>query len=572
MLCMDDNKKTGTLADKDKKTFVDGKYDDSIAREDQKKRNIRKIMMIAGICAAVLCVIACLFFFLKKDEMKESYQGLNMKEIAKKKKRFNTAEDVESALAKLSSMDKDETAELIERKDVEQKKIALVFTGLAEQSQIEQIVRILGEYNDTAVFFVSGKSAAEDSDCLNVIRDSGYEIGNLGFDAERHMEELSEEDIAISVAKAQSIIRTVTEREPTRFTGNATVFDSHILHAIDAAGIKSAVKPSKYIAADSFGSFTAAMGFVKSLKPGDIVCFKLDDYLDEIEYEEFEQDRRQEPDFKDPLEEEENQPPETDVVKTMEYLAEALRTARIPVVSLERNAISFEEDLEKIFQQKEDAASYQIKESEPAGIEYLEDALFIGDSLTLTLDIWKYPSGLNGTSDICAYKSVTPQQFVNNAVTENNKGEEVHIWDEVLSHKDDQKVYILLGANSLAVNDNETLMKNYGILLDLIISEFEGKTIVVQGMLPVTESASDQNAAMTNGRIRELNVSIAKMAQEKNVYYLDLYSGFMNEDGNLPYEYAQEDGIHLNAKGTGKWVEYILNHVPSAEEDTNEKE
>ena len=68
-----------------------------------------------------------------------------------------------------------------------------------------------------------------------------------------------------------------------------------------------------------------------------------------------------------------------------------------------------------------------------------------------------------------------------------------------------------------------------------------------------------------------MNVRIAKMAKEKGLFYLDLYSGFMNENGNLPYEFAQEDGIHLNARGTGKWVEYILKHIPPMKE-INEKE
>ena len=568
---MDEERNTGTLADKDKKTFVDGKYDEKTAREDQKQRAFRKKFMIAVALVITAFIIGFLFFLLKQDEKKESYKDLNIKEIAKKKKKYHTQEDVEKALIRLESMDSDETASLIEKKEVSQKKIALIFTGLAEQSQMEQVVRILGEYNDTAVFFVSGKSAAEDPDSLNVVRDAGFEIGNLGFDGERYMETCSEEDIVISVAKTQSIIHTVSEREPLKFTGNAISYDDHVLHSLAACGIVSAVKPTKYLAWDSFSSFTAAMGFVKTLSPGDIVCFKLDDYLDEIEYEEFEQDERQDPDFKDPLEEESEEKPDPDLVNTLQYLAEALRTARIPAVSLERNAIAFEEDFEELFNQEEDAATYQIEESVPAGVNYLNDALFIGDSLTLTLDIWEYPSGLKGTSDICAYKSVTPQQFVNNAVTEDSGGKEVHIWDEVLSHKDDEKIFILLGANSLAVNDNETLMKNYGTLLDLVAEEFEGKTIVVQGMLPVTESASDKIVTMTNGRIRELNVRIAKMAKEKGLFYLDLYSGFMNENGNLPYEFAQEDGIHLNARGTGKWVEYILKHIPPMKE-INEKE
>ena len=46
----------------------------------------------------------------------------------------------------------------------------------------------------------------------------------------------------------------------------------------------------------------------------------------------------------------------------------------------------------------------------------------------------------------------------------------------------------------------------------------------------------------------------------------------MDEAGNLPYEFAQEDGIHLNSRGTGKWVDYILRHIPPMKEMKNETE
>ena len=56
------------------------------------------------------------------------------------------------------------------------------------------------------------------------------------------------------------------------------------------------------------------------------------------------------------------------------------------------------------------------------------------------------------------------------------------------------------------------------------------------------------------------NDLIKKAAQEKQVAYLDLYSEFVNENGELPAE-ASKDGVHLRSDWCKQWLAYLQTHT-----------
>ena len=60
--------------------------------------------------------------------------------------------------------------------------------------------------------------------------------------------------------------------------------------------------------------------------------------------------------------------------------------------------------------------------------------------------------------------------------------------------------------------------------------------------------------------LRVYNDLIKKAAQEKQVAYLDLYSEFVNENGELPAE-ASKDGVHLRSDWCKQWLAYLQTHT-----------
>ncbi|MFI3254235.1 MAG: GDSL-type esterase/lipase family protein [Eubacteriales bacterium] len=129
------------------------------------------------------------------------------------------------------------------------------------------------------------------------------------------------------------------------------------------------------------------------------------------------------------------------------------------------------------------------------------------------------------------------------------------------------KVYISLGINSVGYPSVERFYSNYSNFIDEIRARQPEAVIYVQSIIPLNEPILRSRGSASyfnNGIVTTYNTYIQKLAQEKNLYYLDLYNYFLDETGQLPSE-ASSDGIHLSAAYTKKWAEYLKTHTISEE-------
>ncbi len=501
----------------------------------------------------MLSILLCILTGCSKEGVAQpgsyDYSSLELTE-------YNPEDAIEQALALLQTEKKESTA--IFAVEAKQRKVAIVFMGLADPGQMEQLCDILDDFKVPALFAVDGMSAAEDPESVRLLKRLGYEIGNYSLSTERHLEKRSEEEIASSFAHAQVILETITGDTPDRFAANATQMESNLLHAAYCAGLREGVQPNTFLSSTSLPSFNAAMGYVEDVTAGSIIGIKLNDSLDEIEFEDFEQDLRPEKHPETTLEEEKQEDRNTDIVLTVRYLMEALNTTQTAIVSLDRLPIEEDKDVEKMFLQHEDTTQYELPEHDPVETEWFSDSLFIGDSLTLAMS--QYDIGMPESTGFCAYKSITPKQFLDNITVENVEGKQIAVFDEICKYNP-TSIFILLGTNALASGSNASLIAAYKQLLTKLNQQFPEATIYVQGLPPVSKAVSTERVTLTNGRIRAVNLELAQMAEHSNCRYIDLTHALADEDGNLSTYIAQEDGIHLNNIGCQKWFDYLKSHV-----------
>lgn len=240
--------------------------------ERQKRLKVRNERIISLMLSFVFCF--CLMSGCGKKE-EENNEIVTIDPENLQLMEYDAEKAIQSALVQLGETDCE--CDIISAAKVSQRKVSIVILGLAYSSQMEQICTMLKEHDIPAVLIVDGMSAAEDSDTVRLFDREGFEIGNYTLQAERYMNEQSEEEIAASYAHAQMILKTITVKEAKYCAANATKMDSHVLRAAYAAGLKTAVEPSSYIADISFPTFSAAMGYVAGLKPGEIIAIKVGD-------------------------------------------------------------------------------------------------------------------------------------------------------------------------------------------------------------------------------------------------------------------------------------------------------
>lgn len=211
--------------------------------------------------------------------------------------------------------------------------------------------------------------------------------------------------------------------------------------------------------------------------------------------------------------------------------------------------------------------SQPVPDSDLAPEDYFNNAAFIGDSRTDGLLLY---SGIKGATGL-SYKGLMVSELEDKEVKFTVSG----ITDTVmgaLSKETYGKVYMMLGVNELGWYNDQRFYDTYTQAVQRVKELQPGASVYLQSILPVTKEKSDSHAYFTNEKILVYNELIAQVAEEQEVFYLDVASALMNEEGVLPTE-SSTDGIHLKKDGYKTWYEYLQNHiVTDTETDIKESE
>jgi len=117
------------------------------------------------------------------------------------------------------------------------------------------------------------------------------------------------------------------------------------------------------------------------------------------------------------------------------------------------------------------------------------------------------------------------------------------------------KLFLLIGTNDLVVGDSDgrQIIANMALCIDKVKERLPECKIHLISILPVNKTDHpkinhDAVSVRTNQMISKVNSALMRLASEKGVIYLDLYSKLLDENGNLAIAYTRE-GLHLSPQG-----------------------
>ena len=195
-----------------------------------------------------------------------------------------------------------------------------------------------------------------------------------------------------------------------------------------------------------------------------------------------------------------------------------------------------------------------VPENTAQDTSWFEDAVFVGNSQTQGLLLYAgIPAASCADVGLTVETAATLQEFDD---PDDPAAEEKLTALQYLEKADYKKVYLLFGINELGWQSETAFINQYTTLIQAIQSSHPDAQIYVQSILPVGEKASQDKSYLTNDRIAEFNVRLQDMAEELQVYYLDVASAFPTP---LTDELST-DGIHLVREGCETWESYILSH------------
>ena len=186
--------------------------------------------------------------------------------------------------------------------------------------------------------------------------------------------------------------------------------------------------------------------------------------------------------------------------------------------------------------------------------EFGNNVAFIGDSRTQAFLMY---AGLNNVRDYTNIGLMVDTAITKKFIT-NSNGEKITILED-LKNRNIDTIYIMLGINELGWVYSSMFIKEYEKLIDNIKEVKPNCEIILQSIIPVTKTKSDNDNIYNNQRITEYNSLIQELANKKNIKFVNLVPSLTDKDGNLPAE-ASSDGIHLNKKYCLKWLDCLRNN------------
>ncbi|HEY9650673.1 MAG TPA: SGNH/GDSL hydrolase family protein [Coleofasciculaceae cyanobacterium] len=169
-------------------------------------------------------------------------------------------------------------------------------------------------------------------------------------------------------------------------------------------------------------------------------------------------------------------------------------------------------------------------------------AILIGDSLSLWFPPEQLPSEKN---------------WLNQGISGETSAGLLNRLD-LLDETQPEVIFVMIGINDLIRGvRSETVLANQQMMIRYLQRVHPQAKIVIQSVLPhsadkATWEGRDRLLALPNSRIRELNKQLKAIAKADGVIYLDLYSLFADNDGNLKTELST-DGLHLSTQGYLVW-------------------
>ena len=122
------------------------------------------------------------------------------------------------------------------------------------------------------------------------------------------------------------------------------------------------------------------------------------------------------------------------------------------------------------------------------------------------------------------------------------------------------KIYLMVGINECGTGTPESFYERYrDVVLDIRRLQPEA-LIFIQGNLFVTQKKSDDDDSITNENISARNDLIATLANQKDIFYIDINESSLCEDGALVSDYTW-DQVHIKAQYYPIWKDFLLQHA-----------
>lgn len=183
------------------------------------------------------------------------------------------------------------------------------------------------------------------------------------------------------------------------------------------------------------------------------------------------------------------------------------------------------------------------------------DLLFMGDSIT---DFWRTAGAAGVVNPPLAGKAVFDKYFgamrvANFGISgDTTQGVLYRLLDGEGQGFQPKAIMLMIGTNNSATASSAEIAEGVGAIVMQMRKDFPAAKILLLAIFP----RGDPGSAVRK-TVLDVNPIIAKLADNKNVFYLDIGAKFLDAEGNLPAD-IMPDKLHPTEKGYEIWAQAVI--------------
>lgn len=188
---------------------------------------------------------------------------------------------------------------------------------------------------------------------------------------------------------------------------------------------------------------------------------------------------------------------------------------------------------------------------------FFDDAVFVGDSVSLKLSYYAAGSGELGKAKFL----VAGSYGVGNAIYDHPdtklkyQGVAYTNVEEAIAATGAGKLFIMLGMNDIGRFGVSTSITNWGTLLNLIRSTCPNITIYIQSMTPIWTGG--ERGGLTNANANTYNAQLKTFAENNGCKFIDVASYMKDSTGGLATAFCSDSFVHVTDAGAKTWVQVL---------------
>ncbi len=212
---------------------------------------------------------------------------------------------------------------------------------------------------------------------------------------------------------------------------------------------------------------------------------------------------------------------------------------------------------------------YCIAQGKKVKSSYFDDAVFVGDSISVKLTYYNATYNVLGKAKFLTAGSLGSTNALwkvsNKSVHPRYNGQKMKVEDAISQMKGVKKVYIMLGMNDICFVGENKALENFLTLCDNIKKKSPNVVFYVQSVTPRVKMTSTGTVTeLTNEKITHYNRHLSEICRDKGWYFINVASVMFDNTGNLKSEYCSDPssmGMHFTNEGCKAWVDYLYTHT-----------